>query len=90
VFFSVRKKTVPPIFEIAKQRKSLPVRVYLCVIVAGVLVVLFRFVTYAGRCLQIIFELLVLAALYIWCQINRDQVVTFWFGTRFKVSRFCH
>nr|CAB3237423.1 derlin-1-like [Phallusia mammillata] len=36
--------------------------------------------------IPIIFELLVLAALYIWCQINRDQIVSFWFGTRFKAA----
>ncbi|XP_030759401.1 derlin-1 [Sitophilus oryzae] len=26
----------------------------------------------------------VLSVLYIWCQLNRDVIVTFWFGTRFK------
>ncbi|XP_078482218.1 derlin-1-like [Ciona intestinalis] len=36
--------------------------------------------------IPIVFELLVLAALYIWCQINRDQIVSFWFGTRFKAA----
>ena len=29
---------------------------------------------------------LIMSALYVWCQLNRDTVVTFWFGTRFKVS----
>ncbi len=27
---------------------------------------------------------LVLAVLYVWCQLNKDQIVTFWFGTQFK------
>ena len=29
---------------------------------------------------------LIMSALYVWCQLNRDTVVTFWFGTQFKVS----
>lgn len=29
-------------------------------------------------------EPLVLSVLYVWCQINRDQIVQFWFGTQFK------
>merc|ERR1712012_638707 len=27
---------------------------------------------------------LVLSVLYVWYQINKDQIVSFWFGTRFK------
>lgn len=27
---------------------------------------------------------LVLSVLYVWCQLNKDVVVSFWFGTRFK------
>lgn len=34
------------------------------------------------------FDVLILAALYIWCQINRDEIVSFWFGTKFKASYF--
>ena len=30
-------------------------------------------------------DAMVLSVLYVWCQINKDQIVTFWFGTRFKV-----
>lgn len=29
-------------------------------------------------------DALILSALYIWCQINRDTIVQFWFGTQFK------
>lgn len=27
---------------------------------------------------------MVLSVLYVWCQLNRDVMVNFWFGTRFK------
>lgn len=27
---------------------------------------------------------MILSVLYIWCQINKDVIVSFWFGTRFK------
>lgn len=27
---------------------------------------------------------MILSALYVWCQLNKDTVVTFWFGTQFK------
>lgn len=27
---------------------------------------------------------MVLSVLYIWCQLNKDTIVNFWFGTRFK------
>ena len=27
---------------------------------------------------------MVLSVLYVWCQFNRDTIVSFWFGTRFK------
>lgn len=29
-------------------------------------------------------DMLVMAITYIWCQLNKDVTVTFWFGTRFK------
>lgn len=29
-------------------------------------------------------DIMVLSVLYIWCQLNKDTIVTFWFGTRFK------
>lgn len=34
----------------------------------------------------IVWEGIILAAVYVWCQINRDQIVSFWFGIRFKAS----
>lgn len=27
---------------------------------------------------------MVLSVIYIWCQLNRETIVTFWFGTKFK------
>ncbi|KAF7488698.1 Derlin-1 [Sarcoptes scabiei] len=29
---------------------------------------------------------LILSVLYVWCQLNKDMIVTFWFGTRFKAQ----
>merc|ERR1719369_2132402 len=29
-------------------------------------------------------DLLVLSVLYVWCQLNKDTIVNFWFGTQFK------
>lgn len=29
-------------------------------------------------------EPMILSVLYVWCQLNKDVVVSFWFGTRFK------
>lgn len=34
--------------------------------------------------LPLLMDPLVLSVLYIWCQLNKDQIVSFWFGTRFK------
>lgn len=36
--------------------------------------------------LQLLMDPMVLSVLYIWCQINKDTIVTFWFGTRFKAG----
>lgn len=36
--------------------------------------------------IMIIWEGIILSAVYVWCQINRDQIVTFWFGIRFKAA----
>ena len=33
---------------------------------------------------QLLMDPMVLSVLYVWCQLNRDMVVSFWFGTRFK------
>ncbi|PIK50879.1 putative derlin-1 [Apostichopus japonicus] len=35
-------------------------------------------------CLVLLMEPMILSALYVWCQLNRDVIVSFWFGTRFK------
>lgn len=29
-------------------------------------------------------DCMVMAVLYVWCQLNRDVTVQFWFGTQFK------
>lgn len=37
-------------------------------------------------CLQLLMIPLIMSVLYVWAQFNKDTIVTFWFGTRFKVS----
>ncbi|KAF6024998.1 DERL1 [Bugula neritina] len=32
----------------------------------------------------LLFDPMVMSILYIWCQLNRDNIVSFWFGTQFK------
>jgi len=32
----------------------------------------------------LLFDPMVMSVLYIWCQLNRDTIVQFWFGTQFK------
>lgn len=34
--------------------------------------------------LMLLMDPMVLSVLYIWCQLNKDTVVTFWFGSQFK------
>ncbi|XP_018916461.1 derlin-1 [Bemisia tabaci] len=34
--------------------------------------------------IPLLMDPMVLSVLYVWCQLNRDVIVTFWFGTRFK------
>lgn len=34
--------------------------------------------------LPLLMDCMVLSVLYVWCQLNKDTVVTFWFGTTFK------
>jgi len=34
--------------------------------------------------LYILMDPMVLSVLYVWCQLNRDMIVQFWFGTKFK------
>lgn len=33
---------------------------------------------------QLLMDPMVLSVLYIWCQLNKDMIVRFWFGTQFK------
>lgn len=28
---------------------------------------------------------MILSVMYVWCQLNQDVIVSFWFGTQFKV-----
>uniref|UniRef100_A0A914QY56 Derlin n=1 Tax=Panagrolaimus davidi TaxID=227884 RepID=A0A914QY56_9BILA len=37
-----------------------------------------------GAGIYFLLEPMVLSVLYVWCQFNRDTIVSFWFGTRFK------
>lgn len=37
-------------------------------------------------CCQLLMIPMVMSVLYVWAQINKDTIVTFWFGTRFKVA----
>jgi len=32
----------------------------------------------------VLMDAMVLSVLYVWCQVNRDVIVNFWFGTQFK------
>ncbi|CAG9821277.1 unnamed protein product [Phaedon cochleariae] len=34
--------------------------------------------------LPILMDPMILSVLYVWCQLNKDTIVSFWFGTRFK------
>ncbi|XP_077283818.1 derlin 1 [Arctopsyche grandis] len=34
--------------------------------------------------IQYLMDPMVLSVLYVWCQLNKDTIVSFWFGTRFK------
>ncbi|KAH7947404.1 hypothetical protein HPB52_011652 [Rhipicephalus sanguineus] len=36
------------------------------------------------RGFQLLMDPMVLSVLYVWCQLNKDVIVTFWFGTQFK------
>ena len=40
--------------------------------------------------LQLLMVPLIMSALYVWCQLNRDTMTTFLFGIRFKVSGHWH
>lgn len=34
--------------------------------------------------IPLLMDAMILSVLYVWCQCNKDQIVTFWFGTQFK------
>lgn len=34
--------------------------------------------------LRLLMDAMILGVLYIWCQLNKDTIVSFWFGTQFK------
>lgn len=34
--------------------------------------------------IYLLMDPMVLSVLYVWCQLNKDQIVQFWFGTQFK------
>lgn len=46
---------------------------WICLVIIGLL---------AG--LPLLMDPMILSVLYIWCQLNKDQIVQFWFGTQFK------
>lgn len=50
---------------------------------------IFNWLTLVIVCLilefPLLFDPMVMSVLYIWCQLNRDTIVQFWFGTQFKV-----
>ena len=37
-----------------------------------------------GLRFYVLMDLMVMSVLYVWCQINKDTIVNFWFGTQFK------
>lgn len=37
---------------------------------------------------QILMDPMILSVLYVWCQLNKDMIVSFWFGTQFKVRQY--
>ena len=46
---------------------------WLCCVIIGLLINIYA-----------LMDPMVLSVLYVWCQLNRDVIVNFWFGTRFK------
>ncbi|XGW21535.1 hypothetical protein V3C99_004473 [Haemonchus contortus] len=51
---------------------------------------IFNWLVCTGICMAagvyFLLEPMVLSVLYVWCQLNKDTIVSFWFGTTFKVS----
>jgi len=46
---------------------------WICLVIIGFIAELF-----------LLMDPMILSVLYVWCQLNRDQIVQFWFGTQFK------
>lgn len=44
-----------------------------------------RLIYCCSCCYQLLMIPLIMSVLYVWAQINKDVIVSFWFGTRFKV-----
>lgn len=36
--------------------------------------------------IYLLMDPLILSVLYVWCQLNKETIVSFWFGTRFKAQ----
>lgn len=36
--------------------------------------------------IPLLMDSMVMSVMYVWCQLNKDMVVNFWFGTRFKAA----
>ena len=34
--------------------------------------------------IKVLMDPMVMSILYVWCQLNKDTIVNFWFGTQFK------
>ena len=39
---------------------------------------------FLGMGIPFLMDPMVLSILYVWCQLNKDTIVNFWFGTQFK------
>ncbi|OCT77141.1 hypothetical protein XELAEV_18032338mg [Xenopus laevis] len=47
---------------------------WICIVITGVIINM-----------QLLMIPLIMSVLYVWSQLNRDMIVSFWFGTRFKL-----
>ena len=45
---------------------------------------LIDFIILSGMGIPFLMDPMVLSILYVWCQLNKDVIVNFWFGTQFK------
>lgn len=45
---------------------------------------MFMFILKTMLMFQLLMDCMVLSILYVWCQLNKDRIVQFWFGTMFK------